>query len=200
MIQHLRPAIVLMALFTLLTGIAYPLAITGLAAVIAPDAAHGSLRMRDGVVVGSELIGQNFSTPRYFHPRPSATSAPDPADASKTVDAPYNADNSSGSNLGPLSQKLVDRVKGDVEALRSEGVAAVPADAVTTSGSGLDPHVSPATALMQAPRVARERHLPEERVRDLVQANVEGPLFGLVGEPRVNVLLLNLALDRLNLP
>jgi K+-transporting ATPase ATPase C chain len=200
MIQHLRPAIVLMALFTLMTGIAYPLAITGLAAVIAPDAAHGSLRLRDGVVVGSELIGQNFSTPRYFHPRPSATSAPDPADASKTVDAPYNADNSSGSNLGPLSQKLVDRVQGDVEALRSEGVAAVPADAVTTSGSGLDPHVSPATALMQAPRVARERHLPEGRVRDLVQANVEGPLFGLVGEPRVNVLLLNLALDRLNLP
>jgi K+-transporting ATPase ATPase C chain len=196
MIQHLRPAIVLMALFTLLTGIAYPLTITGLSAIVARDAAHGSLLTRDGVVVGSELIGQNFSSPRYFHPRPSATSAPDPSDASKTVDAPYNGANSSGSNLGPLSQKLIERVKGDVDALRSEGVATFPADAVTTSGSGLDPHVSPATALMQVPRVARERNLPEDRIHGLVEAHVEARLFGIIGEPRVNVLLLNMALDQ----
>ncbi|MDB5641617.1 MAG: kdpC [Hyphomicrobiales bacterium] len=198
MIQHLRPALALTALFTLLTGVAYPLAITGAAAVMAPGKAGGSLISRNGVVVGSALIGQNFEAPRYFHPRPSATSAPDPADASKTIDAPYNAGNSSGSNLGPLSQKLVDRVKGDVAALAQPG--AVPADAVTTSGSGLDPHISPATALMQAPRVARERNLPEERVRSLVAAHVETPLFGILGEPRVNVLLLNMALDRVSSP
>jgi K+-transporting ATPase ATPase C chain len=201
MLQHLRPAIVLMALFTLLTGVAYPLAITGLAAIVAPGAAQGSLVTRDGVVVGSELIGQNFSAPRYFHPRPSATSAPDPADASRTIDAPYNGANSSGSNLGPLSQKLIERVKGDVAALRTDGVAApIPGDAVTTSGSGLDPHVSPATALMQVPRVARERNLPEDRVRGLVEAHVSSPLFGLLGEPRVNVLLLNMALDQVRSP
>ena len=200
MFQHLRPAIVLTSLFTLLTGVIYPLAITGVAAVVAPGQAQGSLlMMKDDVVVGSALIGQNFTSARYFHPRPSATSAPDPQDSAKTIDAPYNAANSSGSNLGPLSQKLLDRVKADVEALRAESPGApAPADAVTTSGSGLDPHVSPATALAQAPRVAKERNLSEERIRRLIDEHVEGRLFGLLGEPRVNILLLNMALDRLN--
>lgn len=200
MIQHLRPALVLMALFTALTGIAYPLAITGLAGLVAPYAAQGSLLTSNGVVVGSDLIGQSFAAPRYFHPRLSATSAPDPADDTKTIDAPYNAANSSGSNLGPLSQKLIERVKGDVDALRDEGVTAISADAVTTSGSGLDPHVSPETAMMQAPRVARERGLPETTIRDLVKTHVEGRLFGILGEPRVNILRLNMALDLLKSP
>ena len=200
MIQHLRPALVLTALFTVLTGVLYPLAIAGVAAIAAPEKASGSLISRNGVVVGSRLIGQSFASPRYFHPRPSATSAPDPADASKTIDAPYNAANSSGSNLGPLSQKLIERVKGDVDALRTEGPTLIPADAVTTSASGLDPHVSPGTARMQVPRVARERNLPEDRVRGLVAANVEYPLLGILGEPRVNVLLLNMALDQVDSP
>jgi K+-transporting ATPase ATPase C chain len=189
-----------MGLFTALTGIAYPLAITGLAALVAPQKAQGSLLTRDGVVVGSDLIGQSFTAAHYFHPRPSATSAPDPADDAKTIDAPYNAANSSGSNLGPLSQKLIERVKGDVDSLRAEGVSAIPADAVTTSGSGLDPHVSPQTAMMQAPRVARERGLPETTIRSLVDAHVEGQLFGILGEPRVNILRLNMALDLLTSP
>jgi K+-transporting ATPase ATPase C chain len=201
MLQHLRPAFVLLILFTALTGLAYPLAITGVATVAFPQSAGGSLVERQGTVVGSTLIGQDFTTPRYFHPRPSATSAADPQDATKTIDAPYNADNSSGSNLGPLAQKLVDRVKGDMETARQSGPnAPVPADAVTTSASGLDPHISPANAFTQVARVATARGLPEPRVRDLVTASVEGRFLGIVGEPRVNVLLLNLALDKVSSP
>eukprot|EP01037_Dinobryon_pediforme_P021146 gene21146-21937_t len=160
---------------------------TGIAAVIAPGRAGGSLVTRDGKPVGSELIGQAFTSPRYFHGRPSATSAPDPADPDKTVDAPYNAANSSGSNLGPTSQKLVDRVKADADAFRLDtGAKTLPADAVTTSGSGLDPHVSPQTALLQVSRVAAARGLPEDRVRALVTAHVERPFLGFLGAPRVN--------------
>jgi K+-transporting ATPase ATPase C chain len=201
MLQHLRPAFVLLILFTAVTGLAYPLAVTGVTALAFPQASGGSLIARKGVVVGSALIGQDFTTPRYFHPRPSATSATDPQDATKTIDAPYNADNSSGSNLGPTSQKLIDRVKGDIETARQNGSAgAIPADAVTTSASGLDPHISPANALAQVSRVASARNLAEPRVRDLVAAHVEGRFLGLIGEPRVNVLLLNLALDEVSSP
>jgi K+-transporting ATPase ATPase C chain len=198
MLQHLRPALVLLAAFTLLTGLAYPLAVTGVAQVMFPTAANGSLLVKDGKVIGSALIGQDFKGDRYFRPRPSATTDTDPKDSTKTIDAPYNAAASAGSNLGPLTQKLIDRVKGDVEALRKEGVAGpIPADAVTASASGLDPHISPETALLQVPRVAKARGLSEERVRVLVAAHTEGRALGLLGEPRVNVLLLNLALDTL---
>ncbi|MFT4098948.1 MAG: potassium-transporting ATPase subunit KdpC [Rhodoblastus sp.] len=199
MLTHLRPALVLLTLLTIVTGVAYPLAVTGLAQGLFPAQANGSLLTREGTVVGSARIGQNFTTPRYFHGRPSATSAPDPADASKTVDAPYNAASSSGANLGPTSQKLIDRVKGDAAAWReTAGAGPIPGDALTTSASGLDPHVSPATALAQAPGVAKARGLPVERVRALVAAMTEGPSLGFIGEPRVNVLRLNLALDRLH--
>ncbi|MDB5600811.1 MAG: kdpC [Xanthobacteraceae bacterium] len=197
MLTHLRPALVLFGLMTVLTGIAYPLAFTGFAQVALPGPANGSLLVRDGNVVGSALIGQNFASERYFQPRPSATSAPDPADSSKTIDAPYNAGNSSGANLGPTSQKLVDRVKADVERLRGEGASVVPADAVTTSASGLDPHVSPAYAALQVARVAKARNLPEASVRILLAGQTEGAFLGVLGEPRVNVLKLNLALDAL---
>lgn len=199
MVQHFRPAFMMLLLFTLLTGLAYPFAILGVSQALMPFQANGSLIVQKNGPVASALIGQNFTGAGYFHGRPSATSAPDPADASKTVDAPYNAANSSGSNLGPTSQKLVDRVKGDVEAARAAGLSgAVPADAVTTSASGLDPHISPAFALLQAGDVAKERKLPEERVRQLVRDNVEGRLLGILGEPRVNVVRLNLALDALS--
>lgn len=198
MLQHLRPAVMLTLLFTLLTGVAYPLAMTGVAAVVAPGKAGGSLVLRNGHAVGSELIGQAFTQPKYFHPRPSATSAPDPSDPTKTLDAPYNAANSSGSNLGPTSQKLIDRVKADADAIRSEtGAALVPADAATASGSGLDPHVSPETAYLQAKRVAEARGVAEDRVRALIEAHVEKPFLGFLGAPRVNVLLLNLDLDKM---
>jgi potassium-transporting ATPase KdpC subunit len=198
MIQHLRPALVLIVLFTVLTGLIYPLAITGIAQVAMPCQADGSLIERDGVVVGSALIGQWFKSDRYFHPRPSATTDTDPNDSTKTIDAPYNAANSTGSNLGPTSQKLVDRVKGRVDAWRAmAGAGPVPADAVTTSASGLDPHVSPQTAMGQVASVAKARRLPEDQVRALVDATTESPFLGLIGEPRVNVLELNLALDRL---
>lgn len=198
MLAHLRPAIVMIVLFTALTGLAYPLAVTGIAHVAMPDLAGGSLIESKGNVIGSSLIGQNFTSEKYFHPRPSATSAPDPADASKTVDAPYNAGNSSGSNLGPTSQKLIDRVKGDVETLRAEGVSQpIPADAVTTSASGLDPHISPQNAMTQIDRVAKTRGLAPDVVNRVVAQQTQGRLFGLIGEPRVNVLSLNLALDAL---
>ncbi len=196
MLSQLRPAIVMVVLFTALTGLAYPLAITGIAQVALKGPADGSLVLRDGAVVGSRLIGQNFTTDRYFHGRPSATSAPDPKDSTKTIDAPYNAANSSGSNLGPTSQKLIDRVKGDVAALRGTSTEAVPADAVTTSASGLDPDISPAFALLQVPRIAQTRNLPEEKVKALVEAHTSGRTAGLFGEPRVNVLELNLDLDK----
>jgi len=197
MLREIRPALVILIALTLITGLAYPLGITGLAGVIFPNQAQGSLIERDGKIVGSALIGQEFKDDKYFHGRPSATSAPDPADASKTVAAPYNAAASGGSNLGPTSQALIDRVKGDVASLRAENpAAAVPADLVTTSGSGLDPDISPEAALFQVPRVAKARGIPEDRVRQLVTARIDGRFAGLLGEPRVNVLALNLALDR----
>jgi K+-transporting ATPase ATPase C chain len=197
MIVHLRPALVLVALMIALTGLAYPLAITGIAQVAFSGPANGSLIARNGSVVGSALIGQPFTSDRYFQPRPSATSAPDPQDSTKTVDAPYNAAGSGGSNLGPTSQKLVGRVKDDVDRLQAAGATSVPADAATASGSGLDPHVSPDTANLQIARVAQARGLPEQQVRALVVRETEGRLFGILGEPRVNVLKLNLALDAL---
>ncbi len=195
MIAHLRPALVMLAAFTLLTGIVYPLAVTGIAQLAMPHQANGSILMRDGKVAGSALIGQTFTADRYFHGRPSATIAPDPADATKTVDAPYNAANSSGSNLGPTSRKLIDRVQVDADALRRAGATAIPPDAVTTSASGLDPHISPEFAALQVARVAVARKVPYERVRAILVAHTEQPLLGIVGEPRVNVLELNLALD-----
>lgn len=202
MLSQIRPAVVLLALFTLLTGLVYPLAITVIAQIALPYQANGSLATVNGKVVGSTLIGQNFAGDKYFHSRPSATQAQDPAhpdDPSKTIDAPYNAANSTGSNLGPTSQKLLDRVKADVAAKHDAGwTGAIPADAVTTSASGLDPHISPENALAQVAAVAKARGLPEDKVRALVEANVEGRALGLVGEPRVNVLRLNIALDALN--
>ena len=199
MLAQIRPAIVLLALFTLLTGLLYPLAITGIAQAVLPYQANGSLLANGAATVGSALIGQNFASDKYFHGRPSATQAQDPAhpdDSSKTIDAPYNAANSTGSNLGPTSQKLLDRVKADVEAKRAAGwKAPIPADAVTTSASGLDPDISPENAFAQVPAVAKARDLPEDKVRGLVEANAEGRFLGFVGEPRVNVLKLNIALD-----
>jgi potassium-transporting ATPase KdpC subunit len=201
MLQHVRPAVVLLLLFSVLTGLVYPLAVTGIAQLAMPRAANGSLIENNGVVVGSALIGQNFKSDHYFHPRPSATTDTDPNDATKTIDAPYNAANSIGSNLGPTSQKLVDRVKASVEAWRATaGPGPVPADAVTTSASGLDPDVSPAAALAQVGSVAKARALDEAKVRQLVETSIERPILGLIGEPRVNILQLNLALDRLQSP
>lgn len=196
MLKEIRPAIILLVLLTLITGLAYPLAMTAIAGVVFPKQAEGSLIERDGKVIGSALIGQEFKDDKYFHGRPSATSTADPADATKTVPAPYNAANSSGSNLGPTSKALNDRVKEDVDKLKAENASApVPVDLVTTSGSGLDPDISPEGALFQVPRVAKARKLPEDRVRQLVADNTAGRLAGLLGEPRVNVLELNLALD-----
>ncbi|MGJ0507579.1 MAG: potassium-transporting ATPase subunit KdpC [Methylocystis sp.] len=196
MLSQLRPAIVMIALFSALTGLAYPLAITGIAQLVMSGKANGSLIERDGKIIGSNLIGQNFASDRYFHGRPSATTGPDPADPSKSVDAPYNASNSMGSNLGPTSKKLVDRVNASIESEFAAGrIDVVAADAVTTSASGLDPHISPQYALAQVPSVAKARNLPEQNVRFLVEENTEARVAGVIGEPRVNVLQLNLALD-----
>src|SRR3984893_6800705 len=196
MLKEIRPAIILLLLLTLITGLAYPLALTAIAGVIFPKQAAGSLVERDGKVVGSALIGQEFKSEKYFHGRPSATTAPDPTDSTKTVPAPYNAANSGGSNLGPTSKALNDRVKEDVDKLKAENPnATVTIDLVTTSGSGLDPDISPKAALFQVPRVAKARNMPEDRVRQLVTENTANRLAGLLGEPRVNVLALNLALD-----
>jgi K+-transporting ATPase ATPase C chain len=196
MLREIRPAIIILVMLTLITGLAYPLAMTGVAGAIFPKQAQGSLVERDGKVIGSALIGQQFKDDKYFHGRPSATTAPDPADSTKTVPAPYNAANSGGSNLGPTSKALNDRMKEDVEKLRAENPSArVPVDLVTTSASGLDPDISPDAALFQVPRVARARNIPDDRVRQLVTENTSGRLVGLFGEPRVNVLALNLALD-----
>jgi K+-transporting ATPase ATPase C chain len=199
MLREIRPAIVVLLALTLITGLAYPLAMTGVAQWLFPRQANGSVIERDGTVVGSALIGQDFASDKYFHGRPSATTAPDPADATKTVPAPYNAANSGGSNLAPSNKALVDRVQGDLDKLHKENPATpVPADLVTTSGSGLDPEISPEAAYFQVPRVAKARNLAEDDVRQLVSGHVEERFLGFVGEPHVNVLLLNLALDKLS--
>jgi K+-transporting ATPase ATPase C chain len=196
MLKEIRPAIIVLVVLTLITGLAYPLAMTAIAGAIFPKQAAGSLIEKNGKVVGSALIGQEFKDDKYFHGRPSATTAPDPADSTKTVPAPYNAANSGGSNLGPTSKALNDRVKEGVDKLKAENsAAAVPVDLVTTSASGLDPDISPEGALFQVPRVAKARQMPEDRLRQLVAENTEGRLAGVLGEPRVNVLALNLALD-----
>jgi potassium-transporting ATPase KdpC subunit len=198
MLREIRPAIVVLIALTLITGLVYPLAMTGIAGLIFPRQAQGSLIERDGKVVGSVLIGQEFKSEKYFHGRPSATTAPDPNDPTKTVAAPYNAANSGGSNLGPSNKALIDRIASDLDTLRKENPAAsVPVDLVTTSASGLDPDISPEAAYFQVPRVAKARNLTENRVRQLVSDYVEDRFLGILGEPRVNVLLLNLALDRL---
>jgi K+-transporting ATPase ATPase C chain len=197
MLREIRPAIVLLVGLTLITGLAYPLAMTGIAGIAFPKQAQGSLIERDGKVIGSSLIGQEFKDDKYFHGRPSATTAPDPNDSTKTVGAPYNAANSGGSNLGPTSKALADRIKEDVDKLKAENPSQpVPVDLVTTSGSGLDPNISPEAALFQVPRVAKARNIPEAKLRQLIEELVDGRALGILGEPRVNVLLLNLALDR----
>ncbi|WIW45230.1 K(+)-transporting ATPase subunit C [Bradyrhizobium sp. 62B] len=197
MLREIRPAIVLLLALTAITGLAYPLAMTGIAGVLFPKQAQGSLIEKDGKVIGSALIGQEFKDDKYFHGRPSATLAPDPNDSAKTVSAPYNAANSGGSNLGPTSKALADRLKEDVDKLKAENPSGpVPVDLVTTSASGLDPDISPEAAQFQVPRVAKARNMQEDAVRQLVASNVQGRVLGLLGEPRVNVLALNLALDR----
>jgi K+-transporting ATPase ATPase C chain len=199
MLREIRPAIVVLVALTLITGVGYPLAITGIAQAIFPRQANGSMVERDGQLIGSALIGQKFESDKYFHGRLSATTAPDPKDPTKSVPAPYNAGNSGGSNLGPSNKALIDRVKDDMAKLQKDNPgAAVPEDLVTTSASGLDPDISPEAALFQVPRIAKARNLPEDRVRKLVEDNTEARFLALLGEPRVNVLKLNLALDRLS--
>jgi K+-transporting ATPase ATPase C chain len=195
MLRQIRPAIVLIVLMTALTGLAYPLFMTGVAQVLFPRQAAGSLIEKDGKVIGSELIGQNFTDAKYFHGRPSATTDTDPNDATKTVPAPYNAGNSGGSNAGPTSKVLIERVQGDADKLKQENKAPIPVDLVTTSASGLDPDITPAAAEFQVPRVAKARNLPEQRVRALVAEATQDRFLGILGEKRVNVLKLNLALD-----
>jgi K+-transporting ATPase ATPase C chain len=196
--KHIRPAIVMIVCMTLITGLAYPLAMTGIAQLLFPSQANGSLIVKDGKVIGSALIGQNFTSEKYFHPRPSATTEPDPKDATKTIPVPYAADNSGGSNLGPTQKDLIDRVKADAAVLAKENPGTpIPVDLVTTSASGLDPDITPAAALFQVPRVAKARNLSNDQVRALVESHIQGRTLGVLGEPRVNVLALNLALDGL---
>lgn len=198
MLREIRPALFLVVALMAITGLAYPLAITGLAEAIFPDKAQGSLIEQNGKVIGSTLIGQSFTSEGYFHGRPSATLGPDPADPSKSVSQPYNAVNSMGSNLGPTNKVLIERVQAEMDKLKQENPSApVPLDLVSTTGSGLDPHISPEAALFQVPRVAKARNLPEDRVRRLVNERIESRELGLLGEPRVNVLALNLALDQI---
>jgi K+-transporting ATPase ATPase C chain len=197
--KHIRPAIVMIIAMTVITGLIYPLAMTGIAQVVFPHQANGSLIEKDGKVIGSALIGQNFTSDKYFHGRPSATTEPDPKDPTKTVPVPYAADNSSGSNLGPTSKALVDRVKADAATLAAENPnTPVPVDLVTSSASGLDPDITPAAALFQVPRVAKARGMPEDKARQLVEDHITGRLLGIIGEAHVNVLQLNLALDAVN--
>jgi potassium-transporting ATPase KdpC subunit len=196
-LREIRPAIVLVLGLTIITGLIYPLVMTGIAGVLFPYQAQGSLIEKDGKVIGSELIGQQFTSDKYFRGRPSATLGPDPSDPSKTTSAPYNAVNSMGSNLGPTNKALIDRVTADVDKLKQENPSAqVPVDLVTTSGSGLDPHISPEAAYFQVPRVAKARNMPDNALRDVVAQHIEGRTLGIFGEPRVNVLELNLALDK----
>jgi K+-transporting ATPase ATPase C chain len=198
MLREIRPAIVFVIALTLITGLVYPLAMTGIGKLIFPHRAQGSLIEQNGTVIGSALIGQEFKSEGYFHGRPSATVAPDPADATKTIAAPYNAANSGGSNLGPTSKALAKRVQTSIGELKKENpLAPVPVDLVTASASGLDPDISPEAALFQVPRVALARKLPEGRLRELVSQHTEGRTLGFLGELRVNVLKLNLALDAL---
>ena len=198
MLRQIRPAIVMIVVMTVITGLIYPLGMTGLAQLLFPRQASGSLIEKDGAVIGSELIGQNFTDDKYFHGRPSATTDTDPNDATKTVPAPYNAANSAGSNLGPTSQALVDRVKDDAEKLKTENPSApIPVDLVTTSASGLDPDITRAAAEFQVPRVAKARNLSPDKVRTLVADMTQDRFLGILGEKRVNVLKLNLALDQL---
>ncbi|WP_158806591.1 MULTISPECIES: K(+)-transporting ATPase subunit C [unclassified Acidisoma] len=198
MLNQIRPAILMIVALTAITGLAYPLAITGIAETVFPHQANGSLIERDGKVIGSSLIGQNFVGAGYFHGRLSATSGTDPKDPTKTIAQPYNAANSGGANYGPTAKPLIDRVKGDAKTLGAENPSVpVPVDLVTASASGLDPEITPAGALFQVPRVAKARHLSEDQVRQLVTQHITGRLFGLIGEPHVNVLNLNLALDAL---
>jgi len=199
MLRQIRPAIMMIIVMTIITGLIYPLGMTGIAQLIFPHQANGSLVEKDGNVIGSELIGQSFTDDKYFHGRPSATTEPDPNDPSKTVATPYAADNSGGSNLGPTSQALIDRVKDDAEKLKAENPSTpIPVDLVTTSGSGLDPDITPAAAEFQVPRVAKARNLPEEKIRILVAEMTQDRTLGILGEKRVNVLKLDLALDQLH--
>ncbi len=199
MLRQIRPAIVMIIVMTAITGLVYPLGMTGLAQLLFPHQANGSLIEKDGTVIGSELIGQNFTDDKYFHGRPSATTEPDPDDPTKTVSVPYAADNSGGSNLGPTSQPLIDRVKDDAEKLKAENSSTpIPVDLVTTSASGLDPDITPAAAEFQVPRVAKARNLSKDKVRALVADMTQDRFLGVLGEKRVNVLDLNLALDQLH--
>jgi potassium-transporting ATPase KdpC subunit len=196
MLRQIRPAIVMILGLTLITGLAYPLGMTGVAQLLFSRQANGSLVERDGKVIGSALIGQNFTDARYFHGRPSATTDTDPNDPTKSVSAPYNASNSGGSNAGPASKTLIGRITEDVNKLKAENPSAlVPVDLVTTSASGLDPDITPAAALFQIPRVAQARGISEDRLRQLVDRSTEGRFLGVLGEPRVNVLKLNLSVD-----
>ena len=195
MLSHLRPAGFMVILFTLLLGFAFPIGFVGAGSLVLPNAASGSIVMVDGHPVGSSLIGQAFSSPRYFHSRPSAITGTDPKDASKTVPTPYDASTSTASNLAPTSKALIDRVKGDLPAAGGSGA---PGDAVATSGSGLDPDISPENARRQVGRVAVARHLSQDRLVQLVEAQTRGPGLGLLGAPHVNVLSLNMALDQMH--
>jgi len=198
MLKEIRPAIAFIVTLTLIVGVAYPFAMTGIAGLVFPSQAAGSLVERDGKVIGSSVMGQEFKSDKYFDSRPSATTGPDPKDPSKSISVPYNAANTGGSNYGSTSKALMDRIKADVARLKAENPSAtIPTDLVTASGSGLDPDISPEAALFQVPRIAKARNIPEDRLRQLVEQHTEGRVLGLLGEPRVNVLLLNLALDQL---
>jgi K+-transporting ATPase ATPase C chain len=196
MLKQIRPAIMMIIGMTIITGLAYPLGMTGLAQALFPRQANGSLIERNGKVLGSELIGQNFADARYFHGRPSATTDTDPNDATKSVPSPYNAANSVGSNLGPTSKALIDRVTADAKKIQAENPSTpVPVDLVTTSASGLDPDITPAAAYFQVPRVAAARGMPADRVHQIVDNNIQGRFLGIIGEPHINVLKLNMSLD-----